>query len=699
MNSEKRFYTFKRFLTVRKYLRAFQNKISLFNLPEYTTFSIYAIAIGAIVGFAAVGFHHSIEYLNNLFFEKTVEDFFFLGAATVILLPAFGMLLQSIMIMIAPETSKKRGVGEVIKAVALRGGFISFRTTLFHFIAPVISIGTGNTVGPEGPAAQLGGGVASKVANLIGSSDSRRRMFTAAGAGAAISAIFNSPMGGIFFALEIILLNDFHAPTFSALILASVTASAISRIFLGNISVFVFETPQIGSYADFYFYIILGVLAGILSILFIKYSNSINNIIKALLAKSIPQWLIMVTAGLFVGVSGYFFEEIFGFGYSAINKILANSLTVQVVLVLLILKFLLVPLVLNSGGFGGIFAPSLFMGACLGFSFVYGLNSIWGLNLDSTIFVLVGMGAVLGGVNSIPISAILIIFEMTKDYSFILPLMLAVVISTMLVQLVLRGSIHTKHLEQEGFNISSGRETNILRSLTVEDAMSTNILTIQENTPLPKLVSLFMESNTSQCYTVDENGKLSGVISQNELRPIIQEYDNLKHFMVAKDLSNPNIAKVSANMDLDSVMSRFSKENRDEFPVASADDPDILVGVISRQNVIDAYNKESFKMNLADGLSEELKTISKNKIASVSDGYSIYEKAAPDVFIGKTLGELRLRNKYGLEVLMIKKESGDVFDKDSKTEINIPDANYIIEKGDLLVLFGKDEKLHKFAEL
>ena len=699
MKPERNFVSLKRFLIVRKYLRDFQKKISAFNLPEYTTFSTFAIIIGVIVGLAAVGFHHSIEYLNSLFFEKTVEDFFFLGAATVILLPALGMLLQSLMIMLAPETSKKRGVGEVIKAVALRGGFISFRTTLFHFIAPVISIGTGNTLGPEGPAAQLGGGVASKVANLIGLSDSKRRMFTAAGAGAAISAIFNSPMGGIFFALEIILLNDFHAPTFSALILASVTASAISRIFLGNISVFVFEHPQIGAYGDFYFYIVLGIFAGLLSILFIKYSNSISRIIKSLLAKSVPQWLIMVVAGLLVGISGYFFEEIFGIGYSGINKILANGLAIHVVLVLLVLKFLLVPIVINSGGFGGIFAPSLFMGACLGFSFAYIGNGFWGFNLDYTIFILVGMGAVLGGINSIPISAILIIFEMTKDYSFILPLMLAVVISTMLVQLVLRGSIHTKHLEQEGFNISSGRETNILRSLTVEEVMQPNVLTLKENTPLPKLVSLFMENNSSQCYTVDEFGKLTGVITENELRPIIPEYESLKHFMVAKDLSNPNIRTVLANLDLDSVMSHFSKENRDEFPVASEKDSNLIIGVVSRQDVIDAYNKESFKMNLADGLSEELKTISRNKTASVSDGYSIYEKAAPNSFIGKSLAELKLRNKYGLEVLMIKKESSNVFDKEAKTVIKIPDANYIIEEDDLLVVFGNDEKLHEFSKL
>lgn len=693
MKKEKNYSKYFRLLQFRKFMRSFQRFFSKFNLPEYTTFSVFAIVIGVVVGISAVIFHHSIEIMNELFFEKTVEDFFFLGAATVILLPAFGMLIQSFLIKLAPDISKKRGVPEVIKAVALRGGFISFRTTLFHFFAPVISIGTGNTLGPEGPAAQLGGGVASKISNIFGMTDTKRRMFTAAGSGAAISAIFNTPLGGIFFALEIILLNDFHAPTFSALILASVTASAISRIFIGDASVFIFEYPIVGSVGEFYLFIILGIIAGIISILFIKYSNLLNKLVKKLLAKSIPQWLLMISAGLLVGISGYFFDDIFGIGYSGINRILSDYHSANVVLVLFVLKFLLVPIVINSGGFGGIFAPSLFMGASLGYVFTYFSNTFFGLNLDYTTFTLVGMGAVLGGINSIPISAILIIFEMTQDYSFILPLMLAVVITTTLVQLVLKGSIHIRQLEQEGFNISSGRETNIMKSMSVEEAMFNEIMTIPENTPLPKLISMFLDNNTSTCYTVDTRGKLTGIITENELRPIISEYENLKHIMVAKDLSNPNIITVAPTMDLDAVMSLFSKENRDEFPVVSDSDPEKLIGVISRQDVIDAYNKESFKMNLADGLSQELKSISLHKKSTVSDGFSIIEKQAPENFVGKTLAQLRLRNQYGLEVLMIKKKASDLFGEEIKTEIKIPDANYKIEDGDLLVIFGSDEKL------
>ena len=207
-----------------RYNLIFQRKLTNIPIPEYALFSIYAIFTGGVVGLAAVLFHEAIILVTDFSFSNIPGYFYFI-------IPAVGMLILSIMTHLAPETAKRKGVSEVIKAVALRGGYIPLRTTLFHFFAPVICIGTGNTVGPEGPVAQLGGGLSSKIGSILGLSDSRRRIFTAAGAGAVISAVFNSPLGGIFFALEIVLLNDFQTPTFSALVLASVTASAISRIF------------------------------------------------------------------------------------------------------------------------------------------------------------------------------------------------------------------------------------------------------------------------------------------------------------------------------------------------------------------------------------------------------------------------------------------------------------------------------------
>ena len=619
--------------------------------------------------------------------------FFWLGAAAVILVPVLGMLIQSLMTSSFPKSARAKGVPEIIKSVAIRGGYIPFRTTLFHFFAPAICMGSGGTVGPEGPAAQLGGGIASKLGQIFSLSDSRRRMFTAAGAGAAISAVFNTPLAGVFFAMEIILLNEFQTATFSALILASVSASAVSRIFLGNNSAFNFEAANVGPYEYFYLFIILGILAGIISLVFIRYSDSVEQLFKNNKVKRIPKWALMSIVGLAVGVCGYFYPDIFGIGYNAINNVLAESVTWKIAIILLVMKFILVPLILYSGGFGGVFAPSLFIGAMFGYVFALSLKYFWGLEVDTTTYVLVSMGAVLGGVNSIPITAILIIFEMTKDYSFILPLMLAVIISTTISQLVLKGSVHVKHLEREGYQISSGREVSILKSVIVKSVMSKEIIAIREDTALPNLIAKILDSPHSTVYTIDNDGKLSGTITENEIRPIITEYDILKGMVVARDIARPEVVTVTDEDNLDYVFKLFGNSSLDQFPVVSSVDPANFLGTVRRQDVMTAYNRETLKYNLSDGLAGEFKTIKKHTLSKVAEGFSIVEKNAPGFFVGKTLVELRLRNEYGLEVLMIKHRKDRFFENEE--EIIVPDAKYKIVAGDRLVLFGSDDNISK----
>jgi len=666
----------------------FQKGIKKIPIPEYALFSIFAILTGAIAGLITVLFHDAIIFFNDLFFNKSSHYLY-------IIIPAIGMLIIGLMTYAFPRTAKKKGVSEVIKAVALRGGYIPFRTTLFHFLAPAICIGTGNTLGPEGPVAQIGGGISSKFGHILGLSDSRRRVFTAAGAGAAISAVFNSPLGGIFFALEIILLNDFQTPTFSALVLASVTASAISRVLLGNKAIFIFDKVAIGSYEGFYLYAILGIVAGLFSVLFIRYSDTVDKIFKTKLVQKVPKLVIMVIVGLVMGISGYFYSGIFGIGYEAVNNILSGTELWNVVLILLLLKFILVPIILYSGGFGGLFAPSLFIGACLGFLYAFGIDSLWGVQLDTTAFVLVGMGAVLAGVNSIPISAILIIFEMTQDYTFILPLMLAIVMSTTIVQVFLKGSIHMKHLEREGYKISSGRDTNILRSIFVIDVMRSDILLIPEKTSISKLISMLLASPHATFYTIDKDKNLVGTITENELLPIITEYQYIRDTFIAGDIAKPFVVTVFKMHDLDYVLKLFGNNNVDQFPVVTQENPNKAIGTIRRQDVITAYNRESLKHNLTDGLANEIKSIEKTHVSKVADGYSIIEHSVISEFIGKTLVELRLRNKYGLEVLMIKQGKSPFSDKETESKIIVSNPNYKIKAGDVLVLFGSDKNIAK----
>jgi CIC family chloride channel protein len=680
------------FLIARKYFyRIFKT--------DYTIFTFYSVVIGIAVGLATVLFHESIEFFNQVFFEQTAEGLFFLGAAAVIVLPALGMFIQSIMIISAPETANKRGVAEVIKAVATKGTWIPFKTTLFHFLAPVISIGSGNTVGPEGPAAQLGGGVANKLAQIFNLSDSKRRVFTAAGSGAAIAAIFNTPLGGIFFALEVVMLNEFSTAIFPALILASVTASAVSRAFIGNTSVFVFSSPNVGEYYNLYWYAVLGIVAGFVSLFFIRYSNTLDTFFQRKILNKFPQWLVMTAVGLIVGVCGYFYKDLFGIGYVGINRILANSLTWQVVTVLFILKFLLVPLVLNSGGFGGIFAPSLFIGSSLGFLFGFVLNQFFGFNYDITAFVLVGMGAVLGGINSIPIAAILIIFEMTKDYSFILPLMLAVVTSTMVVQITLKRTTHERHLEKQGYRLAPKNEIVTLKTITVKEVMKDDMVLIPEFSPLPDVIKALMESPRGTFYIINENEKLTGKITESEIRPIITEYEQIREVIVARDLASHSVTTVVETDHLDDVMKLFESKEADEFPVLSSIDKDKIIGTISRQDVISAYNKLALKTDLIESFSHELKNIAETKQTKVFTGYSITETTAPKSFIGKSLVELKIRSKYGLEVLMVRKKNSPFGDEDQKENLIVPLPSYIIEEDDVLVLFGQDEKINALMKI
>ncbi len=679
--------------SLSEYPKIFRNT----DLADYGVFSIFSVIIGLAAGLSAVIFHNAIEFFNNVFFEQTKEGLFFFGSAAVILLPAIGMLIQAIMIKSAPDESRRKGVYEVVKAVATKGGNIKFRTTLFHFFGPVISIGSGMTLGPEGPAAQLGGGVASKISNLLSLNDERKRIFTAAGAGAAIAAIFNTPLAGVFFTLEIILLNDFHTPTFSALIIASVSASTVSRIFLGNEAVFVFQISEPIKYSHLHLYALIGILSGVLSIVYLRLDDTFKKFFNKIYSLNYSRILIMFIAGLIVGVAGYFYKEIFGIGYKAINEILAEQLTVQVVLIIFLLKFLLVPLALNSGAFGGLFAPSLFMGASFGYIIHFVILTYLGVKLDLSSVVLISMGAMLGGIHTIPITAILMIFEMTQDYTFILPLMLAVISSTLLVQISLKGnSVHKRKLEAEGFSFQQDNDYQILSEIKVEEVPLNQLKSIDEITNITTIVARFLETPDNILYVMNRNNELVGIIQEKDVRPILNDYEAIKDVLVAKDISNPNIISIDSGNSLADALKLMMKHNLTEIPVFDkSSDNYRITGILTMQEIQSILSRESFKNQFASSLATELKTLQQKQTIKISDDYSIKEIKVPDKLIGRTLSEARIRNNFNVEVLMIKKIKTTI-DGVSEQKIITAEPNYRFEPEDQIVVFGKDENLKRF---
>ena len=260
----------------------------------------------------------------------------------------------------------------------------------------------------------------------------------------------------------------------------------------------------------------------------------------------------------------------------------------------------------------------------------------------------------------------------------------------------MKRSVHVKHLEEQGYQISEGKEINLLQSVRVSDIRLEKIELIPESMPLPQLIAKMIKSPSDTFYIINNEKKISGIITETELRPIITDYDAVKEVIIARDIAKPHIINVKMEDDLDYVLRLFSKWNVDQIPVIESKDGYNILGSITRQEVLAVYNRESLKVNLADGLSKELKSIQQSTPSTVAAGYSIAEIPVSLEHIGKSLSDLKLRNNFGLEVLMIKQPKEIFEDSTEKENIIAADPHYQLREDDKLVLFGKDENIERF---
>ena len=640
--------------------------------------------LGAIAGLAAVGFHETVELLSDIFSSESIEKAAQRGWL-IIFIPAFGMILQWALTNSAPREAKDRGIIAIIKAVSLRNGDISFKSTLFHFLAPVICIGSGGTVGPEAPIAQTGAGVVSSAGKLLGLSDSRLRIFVAAGAGAAIAGIFNTPLAGVFFCIEVILLNEIQASAISVFLLTSVSASAVSRMFLGNAPKFHFGELSIGPVSHLAFYLLLGLGAGFLSLLFIR-TNELGNAGFKKLYKRIPKIVGMGAVGLLMGAAIYFFPAVRGVGYDTINGILSGEIGPLTSVVLFVLKFLLVILILSSGGFGGVFAPSLFLGACFGYVFATMITSLTPITLDPVTFTLVGMGAMLAGVNSVPITAILMLFEMTSDYNFILPLMLGVVGSHAVSHLLLNGSIYQRKLHHSGYDKAPDLESSVLRSTFVKQVARQDIFVVTEDTPVSELVRQFLQEKHDSIYTLNRSGDIVGVITSSALRYLINDFHMLQDVIIAQDIADPNVTLISADATLDEAMRLFARQRVEELPVISDENTNKIFGTLHYQDLLSGINEGMVKRSIRSTMAADFKMLQKDEILEAMPGFSIAEVILPEKFIDKNIVQLHLRNTYKIDVLMIERQTSTLDDTPKRL---FPERELTFQRGDKLIVYGR----------
>ena len=477
-------------------------------------------------------------------------------------------------------------------------------------------------------------------------------------------------------------------------------ATAVSRHYLGDFPSFEFHPPPMVSHYEFLFYAVLGLCAGVLAWLFVSVLYRSEDVFEKL---RLPAWFKPVIGGLLVGFIGIWFPHVFSSGYEAINLALAGQLSFYFLAGLVFIKLLATSITVGSGGSGGVFAPALFQGAMLG-GLVGSIFNIFFPQLTApySSYALAGMGAMIAGTMHAPITVILIIFELTGEYMIILPVMTACILSTLMSYRLLGGeSIYTRKLIRRGINLFRGRDLNLLRGFKVKDVMLDEPAIVKDSDPLPVLIRRALASNHTSFIQVDPNGRITGLIPLQRILEVMRD-ENLRDIIVAADLAYLDFPLLEVNESLDEVVRRFGSTQFEEIPVVDPANPHVPIGVLRHNDVIQAYRRAMIRQDLSGFVADSLVRDPLRKEVELVDGYRMVEIEAPWNFRGKTIRELDISRKYGVQVILIRKAGQGAEKKEGPNgdEMHfVPAGDDLIEEGDVLVLVGKNKDLRQFLNI
>ncbi len=677
-----------------RYFRKTLKLLVKFKHTEHTFMIIMAIIIGIIGGYGAIVFRNLIKLFESIFFGSGAINLAYIEGLpwyVKLLVPAIGGLFVGPIIYFFAREAKGHGVPEVMEAIILKGGAIRPRVVIAKIIASAISIGTGGSVGREGPIVQIGSAAGSSLGQIIKVRGSQLRTLVACGAAAGIAGTFNAPIAGSIFALEI-LLGDFAITQFSPIVIASVTSTVISRYYLGNFPAFIVPKYELVSVYEFIPYTILGILAAIVALSFTNIVYKAEDLFDAI---SIPEWIKPAIGGLIIGGVGIYFPHIFGVGYETMDLALASKLSWSFLLLLIFLKIFATSVTIGSGGSGGIFAPSLFLGASLG-GFVGTVTNMAypELTANPGAYALVGMGAVAAATMHAPITSILILFELTNDYRIILPLMTAIILSVVIKMQIKKESIYTLKLIRKGLKLKKEYEPNVLSNIKIEKILKTDCIKVLPDTSFKKLFKLTKKTFHLNYFVVNENDKLLGILSPYKIRTMARTQGKDLKGAIAENLIIDDKTFFTPDETLDIVGVILNDLILDEIPIVNNENDKKVIGYISKTQIIYAYNREMMKKDMLRSVSGYINSSSKFKQLKMMDGEILCEVEVPGRYVGKDLSQLDLRHKYGIEVILIKQNFNQETNESEK--VFVPNPEYKFAYGDRLLIVGSDEAVNKF---
>ncbi len=555
---------------------------------------LLALLVGAGAGLGAVAFRWLVITFTHVLSGH--EDYADAGGAAnplvpwlgpwfVVLAPVVAGLVYGPLVHRFAREARGHGVPEVMFAVARRGGRIRPQVAGVKALASALCIGGGGSVGREGPIVQIGAALGSTVGRVVGAPESRMRVLVACGASGGIAATFNAPLAGVFFAMELIL-TDFAARSFGMVVLSSVTASVIGRAMLGNDPFLHLPTFTVEHSSQYLLFALLGVLAGLVGVGFTRVLYWVEDACDW--AWRWPEWLRPAVGGLLLGGLLLVLPEMYGVGYPVLGNSVSGSYAIGFLLVLMLGKMVATSLSIGIGGSGGVFAPSLFIGAMLGSGFGQTLHLLApGLSGPAGAYGLIGMGAVFAGAARAPITAVVIMFELTGEYSIILPLMTAIVLATGISHVVSRDSIYTLKLRRRGIDLNQHPHAAMLTTVTVGQVMTPLGEAVPADLSLADSISRLTDAGLGQLPVIDAEGAFVGVLTSRTVTETLAdgEHDLTRVGQVAEQLPT-----LRADQSLDDALDALDREDSVALPVLVPDGAE-LVGWLSHRQVLDVLRR------------------------------------------------------------------------------------------------------------
>jgi chloride channel protein, CIC family len=572
-------------------------------LSEEAFHLILAAGVGVLGGLVNLFFYYATESVKLLFLHRPgdiVEVAKMMDPLPRLITPAIGGLCAGAILFWGLRIVGQQGTSNLLEVVVAGDGRLPFRTAFIKFLSSLVTIGTGGSIGREGGIVQLSATLASKWGQLAKWPPYRLRMLVGCGAASGIAAAYNAPISGAVFA-ALIVLGNFSMNLFAPVVCASVVAATVSRTFFGISPWYNVPPFEFTRMTQLPWFVLLGIASGVMGAVFLKLLHGSENLFAKM---RIPVYARLTIGGLIVGVIAIWFPEVWGNGYEVTkwllqdpSELLASASSHEnIVLVflagLLLAKLLATLATVGSGAVGGVFTPTLFLGASLGAWFGTTLHVLKaGHDLPVAAFTVVGMGSMLAATTRSPLLAIIMIFEISLDYSIMLPLMLACVVSIIVASRFVAESVYTEPLRRKGLSVT--QETTTLGASmerTVGDIMQPPVPPVRENATLSAIAARFLVSSNNFLPVVDGKQRLIGLLALHDLKEYLNAGDELTA-VIAYDVMRPPATCVTPNQRLLDVLPVVLASEQRNIPVVNSLKENRLIGSITRSEVLNLFSE------------------------------------------------------------------------------------------------------------